>query len=277
LSHLKKGSFKVSKGDHVKKGDMLASCGNSGRSPVPHLHFQIQSTPFIGSKTISYPISQFIVHEKGNYSLRTFDIPESDTRISNTEKNEVMVKAFHLIPGQKAKFRVTDTLGADFEVNWEVLADPGNRTYVYCDKSGSKAYYHFDNDILHFTHFEGNRESLLFYYYLGAFRVSTGFYPGLELRDTYPITIMKQRTLLFFQDFVAPFRIFMRPQYSLSYLKIEDHFTHSKLWLKAETSMRIGTKELRKTVIEFEATRIGMERIIITEKKKRTEAIRAEE
>ena len=277
LSHLKKGSFKVATGDHVKKGDVLACCGNSGRSPIPHLHFQVQSTPFIGSKTLDYPISQFIIHDKGSYSLKTFDVPESDTRISNIEKNDVMVKAFHLIPGQKAKFRVTDTSGAESEVNWEVFADPGNRTYVYCYSSGSKAYYHFDNDILHFTHFEGDRDSLLFYYYLGAFRVSTGFYAGLELTDTYPITIMKQKTLLFFQDFIAPFRIFMQPLYFLTYLKMEDHFTHSKVWLKAKTSMRIGNKELRKIEIEFEATRNGLDRIIITEKKQRTEAIRIEE
>ena len=35
LSHLKKNSFKVKKGDFVKKGDIIASCGSSGRSPSP--------------------------------------------------------------------------------------------------------------------------------------------------------------------------------------------------------------------------------------------------
>ncbi|MEA3477605.1 MAG: urea transporter, partial [Bacteroidota bacterium] len=38
LSHLKKDSFEVAKGDFIKKGDLLATCGNSGRSPKPHLH-----------------------------------------------------------------------------------------------------------------------------------------------------------------------------------------------------------------------------------------------
>ncbi|MBU1014765.1 MAG: urea transporter, partial [Bacteroidetes bacterium] len=45
LSHLKNDSIKVVKGNYVKHGDVLASCGNSGRSPEPHLHFQVQSTP----------------------------------------------------------------------------------------------------------------------------------------------------------------------------------------------------------------------------------------
>ena len=43
LSHLKKDSFKVAVGDYVYKGTIIASCGNSGRSPEPHLHFQLQA------------------------------------------------------------------------------------------------------------------------------------------------------------------------------------------------------------------------------------------
>ncbi|WP_068615951.1 M23 family metallopeptidase [Paenibacillus tuaregi] len=45
LAHLKKGSVKVSKGDIVKKGDLLALCGNSGNSSEPHLHFQVSDHP----------------------------------------------------------------------------------------------------------------------------------------------------------------------------------------------------------------------------------------
>jgi urea transporter len=50
VSHLKKNSVKVKQGDYVAQGDVIALCGNSGRSPEPHLHFQVQATPYIGSK-----------------------------------------------------------------------------------------------------------------------------------------------------------------------------------------------------------------------------------
>jgi murein DD-endopeptidase MepM/ murein hydrolase activator NlpD len=53
ISHLKQDSFKVQVGDYVTKGTILASCGNSGRSPEPHLHFQVQLTPEIGAKHIA--------------------------------------------------------------------------------------------------------------------------------------------------------------------------------------------------------------------------------
>jgi hypothetical protein len=44
-AHLKKQSIKVKKGDNVEKGELLAYCGNSGRSTEPHLHFQIMKNP----------------------------------------------------------------------------------------------------------------------------------------------------------------------------------------------------------------------------------------
>jgi murein DD-endopeptidase MepM/ murein hydrolase activator NlpD len=61
LSHLKIGSIKVYKGTWVKRGEIIAHCGNSGRSAVPHLHFQVQSDPFIGSKTKDYPLANYLV------------------------------------------------------------------------------------------------------------------------------------------------------------------------------------------------------------------------
>lgn len=42
MNHLKQNSLKVKIGDKVKKGDVLAECGNSGQSPAPHLHFELQ-------------------------------------------------------------------------------------------------------------------------------------------------------------------------------------------------------------------------------------------
>src|SRR5262249_21711832 len=76
LSHLKKESFKVKQGDHVKRGDVLAACGNSGRSPEPHLHFQMQATEFVGSKTLEYPLSSFVVKTQEGYDLKFFDTPK---------------------------------------------------------------------------------------------------------------------------------------------------------------------------------------------------------
>jgi len=45
LDHLKQNSVKFKKGDKVKQGDVVAECGNSGPSPFPHIHYQLQNSP----------------------------------------------------------------------------------------------------------------------------------------------------------------------------------------------------------------------------------------
>ena len=47
LAHLKLGSIKVKAGDKVQVGERIGNCGNSGNSPVPHLHIHMQNTPVL--------------------------------------------------------------------------------------------------------------------------------------------------------------------------------------------------------------------------------------
>ncbi|MDO7876829.1 urea transporter [Hymenobacter sp. ASUV-10] len=60
LSHLRPHSVPLKPGDAVRRGDLVGYCGSSGRSPEPHLHFQVQATPFVGSRTLAYPLAYFL-------------------------------------------------------------------------------------------------------------------------------------------------------------------------------------------------------------------------
>ncbi len=44
LTNLKQNSIKFKKGDKVKQGEAVAECGNSGPSPAPHVHYQLQNS-----------------------------------------------------------------------------------------------------------------------------------------------------------------------------------------------------------------------------------------
>jgi len=197
ISHIKKDSFKVKKGDFIKKGDILAHCGNSGRSPEPHVHFQIQETPFIGSKTLDYPIGHYILHKDNSFILKSYKRPEKNEVISNITKNNTLFNAFHFVPGQQLKFQVVNGLQKKRTVVWEVQTDIYNITFLYCLKTKSKAWFKNDGSIHYFTHFEGNKNSLLFYFYLGAYKVITGFYKGLQISDNYPIHHWADSSILY--------------------------------------------------------------------------------
>ncbi len=43
MAHLKQHSLEVGSGDEVSAGDVVAKCGNSGRTETPHLHIHLQN------------------------------------------------------------------------------------------------------------------------------------------------------------------------------------------------------------------------------------------
>lgn len=270
LSHLRKGSFKVAAGDTVKKGQVVASCGNSGRSPVPHLHFQIQATPYIGSKTIDYPVSHYIRHKAGLFELRSYEVPEREILVSNVSRNSTLEKAFHFIPGQKLLLAVTPHEEQPYSLVWEVELSALNATCIYCEKTKSHAWFRNDGDIHYFTHFEGDRSSLLFKFYLGAYKVMMGYYPNLLVKDSYPIYTFNNKILGLLQDFVAPFFTFIRSEYNLHYLSMEDDLTQTGIRLRSVTSATIGRREIKSMECDMFAGPHGLEQFAIHEKEKTT-------
>ncbi len=223
VSHLKKDSVTVRPGDFVKKGDVIGKCGNSGRSPVPHLHFQLQETADIGSKTISYPVSRYIIHGNEACSFGSASIPSKDHRVSNVEINKSMQKAFHFVPGQTNKFLVRED-EMESEISWEVEADILNNTSVICKSTGARAYFVYEDDMFCFTSYEGPKNTLLYYFYLASFRVINGFYQDMTISDSYPLPAFTPKPALLLHDFIAPFTQLLKAEYTLEYRKMKGQF-----------------------------------------------------
>ncbi len=259
ISHLKPGSFKVKKGDAVKKGDILAACGNSGRSPMPHIHFQLQETPYIGSETLSYPLGNYVQHLEQGFEFQSYEKPQLNDVVSNVEKDQTLFHAYHFVPGQVLKYSVTGMgHGPDKIVSWEVQTDIYNNPYIFCKETNSKAWFKNDGSIHYFTLFEGDRSSLLFYFFLGNYKVISGFYKGLTVKDVFPIHVLNKKSWIFLQDFIAPFFIFMKSEYKMEYIKIKKDFTDSFIELGSTARVKrykTITREVRFRM-EIEAKQI---------------------
>lgn len=238
ISHLKSGSIEVKPGDRVKEGDIIGNCGNSGRSPYPHLHFQFQSTPYIGSPTLYYPFSYYIIHSEKEFELNQFEIPEQDQKVSNIEVNELIHNAFNFIPGQKLRFKVSQNKGESLE-EWQVHTDPYNNPYIICNGDNSKAWFINDGNLLYFKHYEGRKNTLLYFFFISAFKIQQGFYPNLVLRDKFPLNLIYKYPLLGLQDFIAPFWKFLQSDYIVKYDFIDNEISPSRIVLKSEARNRI--------------------------------------
>ena len=249
ISHVKKDSFNVFIGQYVTKGTYLATCGNSGRSPEPHIHFQLQTLPIVGTKTLAYPIAYYIQRNGTEKQLHISEVPEEGSNISNVQVNELLILAFSLLPGKKIQFKNEKTGKL---IDWEVFTDAYNRTYIYCKESESYAYFVNDGVMLYFTDFEGDRSSLLFHFYLAAYRQLLGYYERMEVGDNVPLIHFNNKWIQFFQDFVAPFYLFTRANSVSSFSEADNVYAPQKLLIRTEVQTKLIQYTFKKINYELE-------------------------
>ncbi len=250
LSHLRKGSFKVKQGDYVQKGDIIATCGNSGRSPEPHIHFQMQASPYIGSKTLPHPISYYVERNEDKFSFHSFEVPDEGTFIRRVETTKLIKDAFTFTPGTEFNFTVT-AQGKKEKVRWEVFVNAYNYPYLYCHNTKSIAYFVNNETVHYFTDFYGDRNSLLYYFYLGAYKQLLGFYPGMEIKDRLPVEGFYKGVTKFLQDFISPFYIFLKTEFRSGFVTIDDAYHPAKIKIGSQAIAKTGNRIDRKIEMEM--------------------------
>lgn len=220
LSHLKPGSFKVREGGYVQRGEILAACGSSGRSPEPHLHFQAQATPAIGSQTLRYPIAHYLVKHGDAYRYHSFEVPKESEVVRNIIPTPSLAAAFAFTPGEDICWTVEEDGGKE-EIVWSVYVDTFNRKYIFCQKTGAVAYCYNDGVQAYFTDFFGDKRSFLHLFYLAFQKVLLGHYRGVELRDWLLPQAFFSRSVMAVQDVVAPFAHFLHGEYRFAFESCE--------------------------------------------------------
>lgn len=267
ISHLKKDSFTVGVGEYVQKGRVLASCGNSGLSQEPHVHFQLQTIPDIGARTLYHPLSYFIERSNGTCELRVNDIPKEMTFVSNVVTSKLLYESYNLYPGRKFILKNEDTNALS---NWEVLADGLNRRYIYCYQTQSYAYFVNDGTVFYFTDFEGDRKSLLYYFYLASYRQLLGYYEKLEVKDEIPLAQFRCWWIMWLQDFFIPFFTFLKVKFSSQFVYADDPYAARTIVYKSSVRLKLFNKlAIRRMSFEFELRNDFVKHFSVIRNKKR--------
>lgn len=249
LSHIKRDSLKVAIGDYVTKGMVLATCGNSGRSPEPHLHFQLQLSPIIGEKTYAYPIAYYLQKTEGKTLLKTFEVPKEGEIISNVETSDLLIKSYDLQPGKTIKLINKNIPAASIE--WKVLTDEWNRTYIYCSKTKSTLWFANDGIMFYCYDFEGSKKSLLFDFYLANYKILLGCYANLMVTDSYPIIHFNNGITRFIQDFFTPFILFTKANYTSECLECDNPNSPKFIKFKSTAKAHIFNFKTKKRSFEM--------------------------
>lgn len=209
-AHLKEGSVKHNEGDYIKQGEKLGLVGNSGRSPVPHLHFHAQIAADAGSKTIfSHLINYKKRGSEGSYEFISSGVPETGDYISGLIPEKDLAPILQLGYRQSQKFKVHSP-NKDWEENWEVGLDLMGVHTISSDK-GTKLEFSIYNGIYNSLNLSHKRSTALAAFALAASRLPWIENHNLTWKDEPSLSVVMspfwKNVTLFFIPFFKPIRV----------------------------------------------------------------------
>jgi urea transporter len=267
LSHLKKGTISVNEGDFISKSDLIARCGSSGRSPEPHLHFQVQAQPFIGSPTLKYPISYYLKSNNQTSALKEFSYPKEGEDVKNISINSLLSSAFNFIPGQTLQLEIEADGKESKEEKWEVYTNAYNQSYLYCPSSKSSAWFINRDAVFMFTDFYGDSSSTLYAFYTIAQKILLGAYPEVKVKDYLPIFGFFNKGIKLVQDFAAPFYQFLLVDYVSKIEYIDNNNSPSEIRIISSAKAKINKRISNRVEGEITVKEHGITQFKIVETK----------
>lgn len=103
ISHFAESSIKVREGEWVERGSPLGLCGNSGYSPQPHIHVQVQESDRVGSPTLPF---SFASYAEGPV-FHANDTPPEDAVVEPLHPDRALENRMGFVLDEVHRFRVT--------------------------------------------------------------------------------------------------------------------------------------------------------------------------
>jgi urea transporter len=186
LSHLKKGSVRVKKNDQVTKGQLLADCGNSGYSPEPHIHIQVQLSHIIGSPGVEFTFNSLKVNGK---DADTKYLSKNDT-VTPLSTSKSLSRKFQFVLDEEYKYAIFVNEIRKSELTLTVEMDISG-TYCFIDGEGNRLYFGTDKDRFVFYKYDGKYDSVLKYFFLALPSMPLADDEEIEWREFVPDNVLK--------------------------------------------------------------------------------------
>ena len=159
LAHLKQGSLSVRAGQWLEIGAPVAACGNSGRSPQPHIHLQLQTTDEIGAPTRPFHLRSVLVkrRERSGPWFHLSCRPTEGDILCSALRDHGLATALHLSAGRTLGFR------DEFDTLHELRIEVGllGQFRVTSGEGSSSAAFEETPNVLAFYDKKGRHSPLL--------------------------------------------------------------------------------------------------------------------
>lgn len=182
ISHFAKKSLKVKNGEYIEAGQFLGLCGNSGYSPQPHIHIQVQESILLGSKTIPF---YFINYIEQNH-VHFYENPVKHSEIESYFSDKSLDKKLSFTLDNEYKYEVyMDEKHID-DLHIKVKMNRFSGKFYFEDKQGNILYFFKEAGMFYFYDYEGQEKSWLQKMYISMPRVPLIYKNGLTWCDYLP-------------------------------------------------------------------------------------------
>jgi urea transporter len=183
LCHFKRESIVVAAGQRVSAGQLLGACGNSGRSPLPHLHLQMQLDPAVGAATVPFCLRNYVTIADGERRFRLAGIPAQGDRLEPLPYDADLAACFDAAPVTRFRYQIERDGVPPRHETIELRTGPwGERTYRSLDH-GATLYGSTTGGLFTALSFDGSPRSLLASMWLGLSVVPFGREADLVWED----------------------------------------------------------------------------------------------
>ena len=155
ISHLMQYSLNYNVGDRIGIHDVIAKCGNSGYSPEPHIHIQVQYSPSVASITTEFSFDRYMQDSQ----LKFDSIPSLNSSVNSLITDKGVKFRFKLILDDEFIYNICDN-GIDKEqVTFTVKMNDLSEFYLK-DCEGNKLYFNQSASEFYFYKYVGDKSYL---------------------------------------------------------------------------------------------------------------------
>jgi len=268
VAHLAPGSVEVREGEAVRRGDRLGLCGNSGRSPTPHLHFQLQRSARPGDSTLASELHEVIEVRGEGDVLHGALIPEERMQLRGIEPDDRVAGLFNLPYREPLTFEVE----RDGRRSEEVIVpdiDVYGRLVLRSTTRRATLYYEQAPDLFVVFDTLGSRRSMLHLIQTALPRVPFEIREDLTWSDFLPQGSSVPGPLLPLLDLTA----FLLPRRGMR-LRYRAEHERDGLSIRGESVVKDASGGPRITTFAFLSRERGLESVEVSRDGRRVRATR---
>ncbi|AKF24407.1 hypothetical protein YH65_02600 [Sulfurovum lithotrophicum] len=187
ISHLMQYSVSVEVGSYVQVNTIIAKCGNSGYSPEPHIHIQVQSVGIIGGFTQRFTFNEFLKDDRLLFNT----LPQPEECIHSVLIDKSISSRFLYILDDTFTYDVFYKGDKTGTVSFIVKMDEYGSFYLQ-DDTHNKLYFYNDSNAFYFYKYEGG-ESHLKWLFILAPRTPFIQTHGIKYIDYLPVYLIKSK------------------------------------------------------------------------------------